>query len=222
MKKTKENWIGEQCSETEEDLKMSNSMICKGIPTRERFDHSKTRESYYCPRSFRRMSHRRTKRYWTDGAVQSQGQWRCIRTELSQDRHRGRPPHPLRRNGGHSTIIKEREVISCSWKIPAELAKQWRACNRPYHDNLQQVLADRRMANPVDQVLSNHTSQERQPVAAPELPNNQPNQSPKQSHAEDHAEQTEATSGEDHCWRTGRLQSMKEYHKVDLQPTNPL
>ena len=29
-------------------------------------------------------------------------------------------------------------------------------------------------------------------------------------------------SGEDHCWRTGRLQSRKEHHRADLQPTNPL
>ena len=54
------------------------------------------------------------------------------------------------------------------------------------------------MANPVDPVLSYHTSQERQPAAVPELPNNKPNQSPKQSQAEDHTVQIEATSGEDH------------------------
>ena len=56
-------------------------------------------------------------------------------------------------------------------------------------------LADWRMANPVDPVLSHHTSQERQPAAVPELLNDQPHQSPKQSHAEDHTEQT---SGEDY------------------------
>ena len=54
------------------------------------------------------------------------------------------------------------------------------------------------MADPVDPVLSQNTSQERQPAAVPELPNDQPHQSPKQSHAEDHTEQIEATSGEDH------------------------
>ena len=61
------------------------------------------------------------------------------------------------------------------------------------------------MANTVDLVLSHHTSQERQPAAVPELPNSQPHQSPKQGHAEDHTEQIEATSGEDHHRRTGRL-----------------
>ena len=55
------------------------------------------------------------------------------------------------------------------------------------------------MANPMDPVLSHHTSQERQPAAVSELPNNtKPHQSPKQSHAEDQTEQIEATIGEDH------------------------
>ena len=54
------------------------------------------------------------------------------------------------------------------------------------------------MANPVDPVLNHHTSQERQPAAVSELPNDQPHQSHKQSHAEDHTEQIKATSGEDH------------------------
>ena len=70
--------------------------------------------------------------------------------------------------------------------------------------------------------LSHHTSQERQSEAVPDLPNNQPHQSPKQSHAEDHTEQTEATSGEDHRWRTGRLQSRLEHHRADLQPTHSM
>ena len=47
---------------------------------------------------------------------------------------------------------------------------RWRGCNHCSHDNLQQDLADRRMANPVDPVHSHHTSQERQPAAVPDLP----------------------------------------------------
>ena len=78
------------------------------------------------------------------------------------------------------------------------------------------------MAIPMDPVLSHHTSQERQPAAVPELPNNKPHQSPKQSHAVDHTEQTEPTSGEDHRRRTGRLQSRKEHHRADLQPTHSM
>ena len=54
------------------------------------------------------------------------------------------------------------------------------------------------MANPVDPVLSHHPSQERQPAAVPELPNDKPHQPPKQSHVEDDTEQTEATGKEDH------------------------
>ena len=61
----------------------------------------------------------------------------------------------------------------------------------------QQDLADRRMANPVDPVLSHHTSPKRQPAAVPELLNNKPHQSPKESHAGDHTEKIEATSRED-------------------------
>ena len=51
---------------------------------------------------------------------------------------------------------------------------------------------------------------------------NKPHPSPKQSRAEDHTEQIEATSGEDHLQRTGSLQSRKEYHRADLQPTHSM
>ena len=75
---------------------------------------------------------------------------------------------------------------------------RWTGCNHRSHNNLQQDLADWRMANTVDPILGYQTSQEKQPAAVPELQNNQPHQSPKQSHAEDHTEHIEATSGEDH------------------------
>ena len=78
------------------------------------------------------------------------------------------------------------------------------------------------MANTLNPGFSYYTSQERQPATVPELPNDQPHQSFRQSHCEDHTEQTEATGGEDHCRRTCRLQSRKEHHRADLQPTNPL
>ena len=99
---------------------------------------------------------------------------------------------------------------------------RWGGYNHRSHDNLRQDLADRRMANSMDPVLSHHTSQERQPAAVPDLLNNKPHQSLKQSHADDHTEQIEATSGEDHRRRTGRLQSRKEYHRADLQPTHSM
>ena len=153
-------------------------------------------------------------------AIQSQGQWRSISSGLSPDRHRGWPPHPSQKSGGCSTITDEREV-SWSRQHPRRTGpSRWRGCNHRSHDNLQQDLADWRMANPVDPVLSHHTSKERQPAAVPELPNIKPHQSPKQSRVEDHTEQIEATSGEDHRRRTGRLQSRKEYYRADLPPTH--
>ena len=54
------------------------------------------------------------------------------------------------------------------------------------------------MANSVDPVLVQHTSQERQHAAVPELPNDQPHQLSEQSHPEDHTELIEAASREDH------------------------
>ena len=107
------------------------------------------------------------------------GGWRSISTELAPDRHRGWPPHHSRRSGGCSIISEEREV-SWSRQHPSRTGpSRWRVCNHRSHDNLEQDLADRRMANPMDPVLSHHTSQERQPAAVPELPNNKPHQSPK-------------------------------------------
>ena len=82
--------------------------------------------------------------------------------------------------------------------IPEDLVQAGGQCNHRSHNNLQQDLADRRMADPVDPVLSHHSSPERQPAAKLELLNNKPHQSPKQSHAEDHTEQIGATRGEDH------------------------
>ena len=111
---------------------------------------------------------------------------------------RGRPPHPSQRSGGCSTIIKERQVSRSRQHPSRNGPSKWRGCNHRCRDNLQQDLADWRMTSPMDPVLSHHTSQERQPAAVPELPNNGPHQSPKQSRAEDRTEQIEATSGEDH------------------------
>ena len=54
--KGKENWTGEQCSEIEEDLRKNNSKRAyqpvKGVT-------SVKQESYYYPRSFRKIPHRR-------------------------------------------------------------------------------------------------------------------------------------------------------------------
>ena len=47
MKKAKENWIGQQCSETEENLRKNNS--------KRAYQLVKDKESYYYPRLFRKM-----------------------------------------------------------------------------------------------------------------------------------------------------------------------
>ena len=91
-------------------------------------------------------------------AVQLQGQWRSISTELTPDRDRGWSSYPSQRSGGCSTITEEREV-SWSWEHPSRPGwSRWRGCNRCFHDNLQQDLADRRMANPLDPLLGHHNS----------------------------------------------------------------
>ena len=121
-----------------------------------------------------------------------------ISTKLLPGRHRGWPPHPLQRSGGCSTIIEEKE-ISWSQQHPSRTGpRTWRGSNYRSHDSLQQDLADTRMGNPVDPVLSHYTSQERQPAAVPALLNNLPHWPPKQSHSENHTEHIEATSAEDH------------------------
>ena len=56
MKKAKENWIGEQCSKIEENLRKKSKRAY-----RERLYHCETRESFYHPRSFKKMPHRRTR-----------------------------------------------------------------------------------------------------------------------------------------------------------------
>ena len=93
-------------------------------------------------------------------------------------------------------MIEEREV-SWSRQHPGRTGpSRWRGCNHHSHDNLQPDLANRRMVNPVDQVLGHHTSQERQLAEVPKLLNDQPHQPPKQSYAEGHIEQVEAASGD--------------------------
>ena len=135
-------------------------------------------------------------------------------------RHRGRPIHHWQRSWACSTIIEEREV-SWSWQHPSRTGlSRWRRRNHRSYNTLQQDLADRRLTNPVDPVLSHHTSKERQPAAVAELPNDQPHLPSKQSHAEDYTEQMEAASEEDHCWRSGRLESRKEHHRADFPPKN--
>ena len=106
-------------------------------------------------------------------AVQSQDQRRSTINELSTDTHRVRPPHSSQGSGGCGTITEEREV-SWSRQHPSRTGpSRWRGRNHRSHDNLWQDLADRRMANTVDPVLSHHTAQESQPAEVPEQSNDQ-------------------------------------------------
>ena len=59
MKKAKENWIGEQCSEIEENLRKNNSKRAYQLVK----DHCETRESNYYPRLFRKNALQKCDRY---------------------------------------------------------------------------------------------------------------------------------------------------------------
>ena len=82
---------------------------------------------------------------------------------------------------------------------------------------LQQDLADRRMANLEDPVLSHHTSQEKQPAAVPELPNNKPHQSPKQSHAEDHKRRGSSVKNRQASEQKGAPQSRSSTYEPSVR-----
>ena len=57
VKRAKENWMGERCSEVEDNLRKNKKK--EGIPTGETLDLCETGESNYCPRPFRKMPHKR-------------------------------------------------------------------------------------------------------------------------------------------------------------------
>ena len=199
MKKAKENQIGEQCSEIEENLIKNNSkrayQLVKDLTTvKQRKATTVQDRSGKCLTEERQILNR-----WTEYC-----------TELYNHKANGDPSvldcPQTHSQEDHPILRKEVEAAEQALKkgnsagvdnIPAELVQ---AGGEDVFNALTAIcnLADQRMANTLDLVLSYHTSQERQPAAVPKLPHNQLHQSPKQSHAEDHTEQTEATSGEDH------------------------
>ena len=153
------------------------------MPTCERLDHCETGESCDYPRPFRKMTNKRTR----NNELMNNTALSCTITgpvEIHQyktvPRHTQRTTAlPSERSGGCSRIIEEREV-SCSWQhLRKTCSSRLRRSKHCSHDNLQQDLADRKMANPVRPVLGHHTFQERQPAAVPELPNDKPHQPPK-------------------------------------------
>ena len=171
-------------------------------------DHCETEESDYRPRSFRKMPHRRAiLNRWREycshlfnyKANGDPSVLNCPQTDTEDD-------HLILRRDVEAAVQQSlKKEVGWSQHPSRTGPSRWRGCNHCSHNNLQEDLADRRMANPRDPVLSHRTSQERQPAAGPEVPNNKPHQSSKQSHAE----KLEATSGDHHHRRTRRLQSME-------------
>ena len=180
MKKAKESWIGEQCSETEENLR-------KNINKR----------AYQLVRDLTTLKQGKATtvqdlsgKYLTE-EQQVLNRWTEYCSELYNHKANGDPSvlNCTQTDTEDDHPILRAEVEAAVQSHPSRTGPgRWRGCNHRSHDNLQQDLADRRMANPMDPVLSHHTSQERPPAAMPELPNNKPHLSPKQSHAEGHTE----------------------------------
>ena len=121
MKKAKENWIGEQWSKIEENLRKNNYrkayQLVKDLTTVKQGKVTTPQDlSGKCLTEERQILNQ-----WTEYCSQlynhkASGDPSC--TELSPDRHRGSPPHPLQRSGGCRAIIKEREV-GRSWHHPS-------------------------------------------------------------------------------------------------------
>ena len=187
MKKAKENWIGEQCSEIEENLKKNNSKraykLVKDLTTVKQGKVTTVQDrSGKCLTEEQQILNRWTEycsELYNHKANGDPSVLNCTQTDTEDD-------HPILRREVEAAVQSLKKGKSAGVNnIPAELVQAGGGgCNHRSNDNLQQDLADRRMANPTDPVLSQNTSKERQPAAMPELPNNKPHQSPKQSHTE--------------------------------------
>ena len=115
MKKAKENWIGEQRSEIEENLRKNNSkrvyQLVKDWPLW-------NKEKLQLSKIVQETALQKNESHWTD--VQNTA-LSCTITRLMEihqywtvprHTHRGWPPCPSQRSEGSSTILEEREV---SW-----------------------------------------------------------------------------------------------------------
>ena len=181
MNKAKENWIGKQFSESEGNLRKNNSkranQLVKDLTTvkqgkattvQDRSGKCLTEELQILNRWIEYCSELYNYKANGDPSVLN-----CPQTDTEDD-------HPIFRREVEAVVqsLKKRKsagVDTSQQNGPS----RWGGYNHRSHDNLRQDLADRRMANPIDPVLSHHTSQERQPAAMPELPNNKPHQSPR-------------------------------------------
>ena len=190
-RKFKENWLGEQCSEIEENLRKNNSkrvyQLVKDVTT-----VKQGKATYVQYRSGKRLTgERQTLNRWTEYCsklynYKASGDplvLNCPQTDTEND-------HPILRREVEASVQSLNKGKSAGVEsIPTELVQA-------VGEDVITALAT--ICNKIWQtgqwptpVLSHHTFQERQPAAVSELPNDQSHQSPKQSHAEDHTEQIE-------------------------------
>ena len=181
MEKTKENWIGEQCSKIEEKLRRNNSkrayQLVKDLTTvkqgkattvQDRSGKFLTEEreilnrwTEYCTELYNHMAN-------GDPSVLG-----CPQADTEND-------HPILRKEVEAAVQSLKKGKSAGVdNIPAELDKTGE------EDAITAVITN--CIKIWQTGNGHHISQERQPAAVPELPNNQPHQSPKQSHAENRA-----------------------------------
>ena len=147
MKKAKENWIGEQCSEIEENLRKNKSKrayeLVKDLTTVEQGKATTVQD-----RSGKCLAEeRQTLNRWTEYCSElynykangDPSVLNCPQTDSEDD-------HPI--------LCREVEAAVQSLKKGTSQhpnrtgASRWRGCNHRFHNNLQHDLADRRMVTP--------------------------------------------------------------------------
>ena len=138
---------------------------------------------------------------------------KCPKTHTEHD-------HPILRKEVETTVQSLKKGKSAGFgNIPAELVQAGgedvitaftTICNKIWQRG--------EWPTPWAQTLVVTLPKERQPAAVPELPNDQPHQPPKQSYWTDRSRKQKKKK----FYRTGRLQSRKEYHRAGLQPKNSL
>ena len=201
MKKAKENWIGEQCSQIEENLRENNSkrayQLVKDLTTVKQGKATTVQDrSGKCITEERQILNRWTE-YCTElynhKANGDPSVLDCPQTDTEDD-------HPILLKGVESAVqLLKKGKSSGVDNIPAELAqaggenvitvltiicrKIWQTGEWPTQWTQYLVITLSKKGN-----LQQWQN----------IPNYQPHQSPKHSHAEDHPEQIEATSRENH------------------------
>ena len=153
MKKAKENWIGEQCSEIEESLRKNNSkrayQLVKDLTTVKQGKSITVQDRPgKCLTEEREILNR-----WTEYCTELYNHKPNSSVLDCPQTHREDGTPSFAKNGGCSTITEEKEV-SWSRQHPSRTGPSgWRVCHHHSHGNLQQDLAHRRMATPWTQSL---------------------------------------------------------------------